>query len=160
MGTTSQIAAVFGLLILTTSFALADDSAKEQSLADAVKTFNEKALRSRIGKVQPPLTEDEVIAAILGWKNEQPKASKAYYDVIQKVAHTRTLPPNANLSFFASYSDGKGYHFDVWWIDISIEKKVDRFEGYGYRLREKWLRARPTTPFDAQLIRLFTRNRG
>ena len=33
-------------------------------LAEAIKKFNERAALDRIGREQPPLTEDEVVAAI------------------------------------------------------------------------------------------------
>jgi hypothetical protein len=47
---------------------LAQESAAEpRPLADAIADLNAKAEKDAIGRLQPPLTEAEVVAAIRGW---------------------------------------------------------------------------------------------
>ena len=97
-----------------------------------------------------------MIAAILGWTNERTKAHEVYYKTIQKIARTRTLPPYAKLKSIQNYSDSNGRRFDVWWVDIAVDQKVDRYHGYGYRLRERWIRVHP--PGDTSVFTL--QNKG
>src|SRR5688500_12082359 len=53
------------LLCLGTVGLSAED--EPRTLAEAIKTFNAQAAEHAVGKTQPPLTEEEVVAA-LRWK--------------------------------------------------------------------------------------------
>ncbi|MCH8277858.1 MAG: hypothetical protein IIC12_02880 [Proteobacteria bacterium] len=64
---TATCIAVFGAFIAASAFALQDDATEAISLKASVENFNQKARSHAIGKTQPPLTEDEVVAAIRGW---------------------------------------------------------------------------------------------
>lgn len=133
---------------LAATFAIASETRKPTTLADAVEAFNQKAEQNATGKAQLPLTEDEVIAAIFQWTNEHPKAAKAHYEAIQEIARTKMLPPNASLSFTARFENGKGRQFDVWWIDLTVDEKVEGSDGYTFRLRERWIRCLPSSRAD------------
>jgi beta-lactamase regulating signal transducer with metallopeptidase domain len=123
---------------------VADAGAKP--LAEAVKEFNAKAQSNPIGRSQPPLTEDEVIAAITGWQRDEGIVSDEVYAIYQKIAETRTLPAEATLDSTTSWVM-PSRSFDVWWIDLVV--KNTPISGYAHRIRDVKLRSRPLTPEEA-----------
>ncbi len=90
------------------------------SVDDAVKEFNTRAQRDPIGEKQPPLTAEEVIAAIRGWDREKEPIDGAAYEKIKKIADTGRMPRGAFLRFIPGWLAYKGYDIDVWWIDLQI----------------------------------------
>ena len=72
---------------------------KEVTLPEAVKGFNRRAQEDATGKTQPPLTEDEVVAAIRGWDREEEPVTDDVYQAYQAIAETRKLPEGATLNF-------------------------------------------------------------
>jgi hypothetical protein len=117
-----------------------------QSLADAVQGFNARAKSNPIGKDEPPLTEDEVVAAIRGWIREQSPATDQVYSIYQAIADQRRLPTAAALDFCTSWTGHNAHHFDVWWIDLSIRTpETPNSLGYNLRIRDRKLRCRPMT---------------
>jgi hypothetical protein len=113
-----------------------------ESLRDAVAAFNERARNDETGKQQPPLTEEEVVAAIRGWIRERVKASGEVYAAYQRIADTGRLPEGAELDFTTGWVGFRGYDFDVWWIDLTI--RTGPASGYTYRIRDRKLRCRPS----------------
>jgi hypothetical protein len=112
------------------------------SLSDAVKAFNQRAAADAIGKNQPALTDDEVVAAIRGWIREQgPAASDEVYKIYQTIADTKKLPEGASLTFLTRWPGFNNYDFDVWWIDLEI--KTGPRSGYSFRIRDRKLRCWP-----------------
>ena len=94
--------------IVAVSLALMCQTAASQEslpLADAIKAFNEKAAEHPIGKEQPPLTEEEAIAAIRAWEHAKSKwpMSDEQYKVFKNIAESRTLPPNASFYWETGY---------------------------------------------------------
>ena len=77
---------------------------QETTLAQAVREFNEKAKENPVGKSQPVLTEDEVVAAIRGWIRDRITAKDDVYGAYQKIAHTRSA--GAELSFTTAGFNG------------------------------------------------------
>jgi len=124
--------------------------AQPRSLSDAVKEFNWKAQTDPIGKGQPLLTEDEVVAAIRGWIREQMPAPDAVYNAFQQVAETKRLPPTAKMDFTTGWHGYKGFHFEVWWIDLTLTEGSKH--GYTYRLRDRKIRCRPINASDDALV--------
>src|SRR5262245_61220186 len=114
---------------------------KVVTLAEAVKEFNRRAQDNATGKTQPPLTEDEAVAAIRGWIREQVPATDEVYKAYQTIADTKKLPEGATLTFTTRWSGFNGYEFDVWWVDLNIRTGADT--GYTFRLRDQKLRCRP-----------------
>jgi RNA polymerase sigma factor (sigma-70 family) len=75
-----------------------DDFGSERPLADAIRKFNERAKEDPIGKEQPPLTVDEVVAAIHSWPNfqsERKPAANLLHSALSRVADSRKLPPGS-----------------------------------------------------------------
>jgi hypothetical protein len=118
-----------------------DEKAKTVTLAEAVKEFNQRAGSDETGKAQPPLTEDEVVAAIRGWIREQLPAPDDVYGVYQTIAGTKKLPEGAKLTFTTKWSGFNKHEFDVWWVDLHITLGLGT--GYGFRIRDQKLRCRP-----------------
>lgn len=109
-----------------------------RSLADAISELNAKAKQDPIGASQPPLTAEEVTAAILGWDRDRFPVSDSVYDAFRKVAETRRLPLGAELDFLTScYGCGEDGEYDIegWWIGLNVER-------YRYLVRETKIRAR------------------
>ena len=91
------IAAISILTLLSAGVLIPDWVAAQDdsttSLGNAVEAFNERASANAIGKHQPPLTEDEVVASIWGWiRDYGPPVSDHVYAIFQKIAETRKLP--------------------------------------------------------------------
>ena len=135
------IAAVAAVLFLAGNSLAGDDKPKAITLAEAVKEFNQRAQNAATGKTQPPLTEDEAVAAIRGWIRERVPATDDVYQVYQTIADTRMLPEGATLRFTTGWSGFNGHDFDVWWVDLNI--KTGPNTGYTFRLRDQKLRCRP-----------------
>jgi len=118
---------------------------KEVTLAEAVKGFNRRAQEDATGKTQPPLTEDEVVAAIRGWDREEEPVTDDIYTAYQAIADTRKLPARAALYFITRcWGLNDPYEFDVWWINLEIWTGPDM--GYAFRIRHQMLRSRPAGP--------------
>jgi hypothetical protein len=111
----------------------------EIKLSDAVADFNRKASSERIGKTQPALTEDEVVAAIRCWDRKRYSVSDEVYSLYLRIADTRMMPKNAMLSY-TSGLESDGYHFEVWWIYLDVTLASDT--GFSYRLRSQIIRCR------------------
>ena len=141
--------AVLGAIIAASAFAVQNDTAKAVSLKKSVADFNQKSLADPIGKSQPPLTEDEVVAAIRGWIPEHtPGVTDDVYNQFQKIAESNELPEGAELSFCPGWSGYRGYSFKVWWIDLSI--KTSGSAGYTFRIRDQKISSRKMTPDELQ----------
>ena len=133
------------LASVLTAFAAFGNAADEpRPLVDAIADFNSRAAEDEIGKVQPPLSEAEVIAAIRGWIRERTPVDDETYLAFQSIATTGLLPDRANLRFITRWTGYNGYDFDVWWVDLTImtgEKK-----GYTFRIRDQKIASRPAAP--------------
>lgn len=121
-------------------------------LADAVAEFNAQAAQDPIGKDQPPLTEDEVIASLRGIIRERTPMTDDVYNALQKVAVTRMLPAKAKLDFTTGWSGHNGFVFTVWWADLSI--MTGEKTGYTYRLRDRMIASRLLTDRERERLKV------
>jgi hypothetical protein len=141
-----------GFVALAISNFAADQPRDHSStlLDDAVKAFNDSRQAQISGKNQPPLTEDEVVAAIRGWVREYaPPATDEVYEAFQTIAETRVLPRVAKIQATSGWQGYRGFHFDVWWIDLTIP--TDKL-GYTFRIRSQTIGSRPLTEKEQQRI--------
>ena len=110
-------------------------------LAAAIKAFNETYSSHPIGKDQPPLTEDEVVAAIRWWgtkRNDAP-VTEAEFHEFQKIADTRMLPEKAEFELLTSFRPADQLEFDAW----SVRIRMPGGRGtYAYVIRDRWIRSR------------------
>src|SRR5690606_20923844 len=88
-------------------------------LAAAIAGFNRQ--HSVIaGLPQPPLTEEEVVAAILHWKTRRDDApvSNKDFATFQAVAETRQLPEDMRLEVIPEFVQAKGSRLFIWSVRI------------------------------------------
>src|SRR5262245_13751413 len=78
--------------------ALGKAADQPRPLEVAVSEFNLRQLEHSRGKLQPPLTTDEVVAAIRGWIRERAPVSDEIYETFQEIAKIGELPPRATLT--------------------------------------------------------------
>ena len=97
------------------------DELKPRSLAEAVAAFNKEAKESPTGELQPPITEQETLAAIakfieLEHIEEPAKAT------LREISKTKSLPANAYFRRFTRFDDEQQMH-GVWWVRLVVEGK-------------------------------------
>lgn len=115
-------------------------------LSQAVKQFNERAMKNKTGKAQPALTEDEVVACVRSWIQHS-SLTNEILSRYQQIADKKILPRDFSLDFHTEMTSDP-YHFDVWWIDLDL-KLPKGSDGLSYiyscRLRDRKLRCRLLT---------------
>jgi hypothetical protein len=118
-----------------------------QLLGDAVTRFNSRAAADPVGKGEPPLTEEEVIAAIRGWiPAYTPPVDPEMLKRFERIAADGKLPPGADFSFTTRWTGYNGYYFDVWWVDLTLRSPAGEVVGgYTYRIRDRKIRSGPMT---------------
>ncbi|MBN1590857.1 MAG: hypothetical protein JW888_15195 [Pirellulales bacterium] len=111
----------------------------EKRLSDAVAAFNEKARHDRIGAVQPPLTEAEVVAAIR-WAGLQEVSwfSPEECREFKKIAESRLLPAGAQLEVIKSFEPGGPYRFTAWSIRLTrTAAMANGAKGWSFLIRHR-----------------------
>ena len=127
-------------------------------LAAAIAKFNAQAAADPIGKDQQPLTEDEVIAAILlSDKSAFPEASPELYERFRKIADTRELPADAQFESLNGIDPGGDFVYDVWHVRIMFPK--EQGGTYSFTVRRSAVRARPVAEAAAELEDAITGHR-
>lgn len=122
---------------------------KEISVTDAVAVFRKAVECSEEAKSQPPLTVDELIAAIRDWDctKEKDAANKKVCADAWKITETGKMPKGA----FIDYNDGLGGE------EYPRGKKgyqVKTYEIYLYLWLDKYRRDMRDEPLYSHLIRL------
>jgi hypothetical protein len=112
------------------------------SLASAVKHFNAGHSRAD-GKKQPPLTEDEVVAAIIHRQalRDDEDVSDSLFDRFQNIARTRHLPDGATLEVIPTFGVEGGSTYTIWSIRLTMlqdEPGKERWT-YGFKIREQFV---------------------
>jgi len=111
------------------------------SLAQAIETFNAEAAADPVGRAQPPLTEEEVVAAIRAAKPEKDSAVfEELFRALKRIAETRVLPPKAEFATMTLWDPGEAFVYDVWWVRIEMPKEDGG--GYSMPIRERRIRSR------------------
>lgn len=108
---------------------------QDTPLSDAIAAFNKKALNDPIGAKQPPLTMDEVVAAILLWERSADiLVSDDLFASFKRIAETKSLPTTAEFARLTGYDRGSQV-FDVW----SVRVRMKRADGssYEFLIRER-----------------------
>lgn len=145
MRTITTCVALLTISVSASVLAVQDTPSQSNSLKAAVAEFNKKSSSHSIGKTQPPLTEAEVVAAIRGWiPKTTPGVTDEVFEQFQEIAESETLPDGAELSFCPGWRGYRGFHFTVWWIDLSI--KTGEKTGYTFRIRDQKIASRKMTP--------------
>jgi serine/threonine protein kinase len=111
-------------------------------LSAAIKRFNETNFRVD-SKKQPPLTEEEVIAAILHQhtRRDEYDVSDSLFKRLQSIADTRVLPEDASLEVIPKFgTEGETMH-TIWSVRVKLVQDEAGREGwtYAFILREQFL---------------------
>ncbi len=96
------------------------------SLAEAVGVFNYLAERDAVGKTQPPLTEDEVIAA-LRWSLLDPRklpVSDKTLQALRKITESHELPPGFELEVLTGFEPNNRMEVTKWSVRLRIPAKL------------------------------------
>ena len=130
------------VLLIGFCFAVPRNSvAEETPLSDAVSTFNKKALSDPIGKGQPPISVEEVVAAVLLWeRGPESPVSDELLQSFKRIAESKTLPENSNFESLNGYDRGGAHVFDVWSVRIRMER--DDGSSYAFVIRERVVASR------------------
>ena len=118
------------------------EEAKGTPLAAAIKRFNETNFRVD-GKKQPPLTEDEVIAAILHQQTRRDEfdVSDALFERLQNIARRRILPEGAVIEVIPTFGTEDSSIHNIWSVRVKLIQDEAGREGwtYAFILREQFL---------------------
>ncbi|MEZ6040043.1 MAG: DUF1559 domain-containing protein [Planctomycetaceae bacterium] len=114
------------------------------SLNEAVAAFNGMAGENAVGRKQPKLTADEVVASIRNWIDRN-KGNAATRKELQQIIDTQTLRAGHQLSFTSRYVS-EGHVFDVWEIGFGDDASVPWL-----RIRDVLLASRPKTQQEREL---------
>ena len=139
-----------GLCVLT-ALALADvgqSTAAEaptdpsRSLAAPVSAFNAQSAQDPIGRLQAPLTEEELVAAIRSEVSHRrardPRDEKVA--ALVKIAETRQLADGWKISADRVLLSCERFAFEVW--SVTLDLRGEQGYVYPFRVRERMLRAR------------------
>ena len=113
------------------------------SLVDAIATLNGLTEGHPIGRDQPSITVDEVIAAIQRYSATAKKVPADKKDKLLAVAETLTLNSGDRLRFSTVLWAGDIY-VTVWSIDLFVG-------GHKLRIRDRTLSFRPQTEMEKQM---------
>ncbi len=121
------------------------EESKGTPLAAAIKRFNATNFRAD-GKKQPPLTEEEVVAAILHQQSRRDEhdVSDALFDRLQGIARTRVLPEGATLEVISSFGTTGQSNYTIWSVRVKLVQDEAGREGwtYAFMLREQFVSVR------------------
>ncbi|MEQ8787753.1 MAG: protein kinase [Pirellulaceae bacterium] len=96
------------------------DSTAGRSLIDAVRAFNEQYADHPIGRTQPPLTDDEVVAC-LRWKlgeAERLGEDSGFLRAVEEIVEQQQLPPGWRLNASTALDGVDGERFEAWVIRL------------------------------------------
>ncbi len=99
----------------------------------AIKRFNARYNQAD-GHKQPPLTENEVVAAIVHHqaKRDEADVSDALFEKFQQIARTRYLPEGASLEVIPTFGAEGGSTYSIWSVRIRMLQDEAGKEGWTY----------------------------
>jgi hypothetical protein len=121
---------------------------KATPLSQAVAEFNERARRTQVGKTQPPLTVEELLAAIRDWNPDEDAIEPAMFAELQRAAKSGMMPKGAYLNYNSGTLARNGYDIDAWniYLRVGLDKYADDLVGvpaYMVLIRRQYIASRP-----------------
>ncbi len=99
--------------------------AKYMPLTDALAAFNASAVEDSVGRLEPPLTEAEVLAAI---RRQLPtlmsSPDREAHPIYLRIAETKMVPRTASFRLMSSYTKGE-VTTAVWWVNLNVVTDED-----------------------------------
>lgn len=112
-------------------------AAKEQSALDrAVDEFNAKAGKDPTGKFEPPLTTEEVVAAIRSWDRASIPIDDEKFALFDQIAKTGHMPIGTTIGYTTRWLTPE-FNYHVWWVDLNV--MTDANQGFTFRMRARTL---------------------
>lgn len=110
-------------------------------LLEAIQTFNAESKDDPIGRLQSPLTEEEVIAAIRSWEpGGNSPVSNALLARFKEISVSKELPEGAAFETLTGYDPGGEHVFDVWSVRIRLERADG--SSFAFQIRERMIASR------------------
>ena len=109
-------------------------------LEAAITEFN--AMHNEVeGLRQPPLTLQEVLAAILDWKSRRSDApvDDKTFAKFQEIALRHQLPTGTKLEAIPTFETETGDTFKIWSVRISMPQVAKPNQTYAFTIREQHL---------------------
>ncbi|WP_182867909.1 serine/threonine-protein kinase [Rhodopirellula sp. JC639] len=109
-------------------------------LAAAITEFN--AMHHSVdGKRQPPLTVDEVLAAIVDWNSRRNEASvdNKTFASFQEIALTHQIPDGAKLAVIPSFGSLDGDTFRIWSVRIVMPQVAKPGHTDAFLIRQQYI---------------------
>jgi hypothetical protein len=91
-------------------------------LVDAIRDFNKQAAKDPIGKAQPPLTEDEVVAFIRWTARRVLEFSDDERQQFRDIAEKGFLPPGWRFESVTNLGGGDRDTFRVWSVGLNVDR--------------------------------------
>ncbi len=111
-------------------------------LRAAIKRFNARFNQAN-GVKQPPLTENEVVAAIVHHQTKRDEAdvSDSLFEKFQQIAKTRYLPEGVSLEVIPTFGVEGGSTYTIWSVRIKMFQDEPGKEGwtYAFEIREQFV---------------------
>jgi serine/threonine protein kinase len=118
------------------------DEFKGTPLSASIKRFNATNFRTD-GKKQPPLTEEEVIAAIMHQQTRRDEydVSDSLFERLQDIARTRILPEGTTLEVIPTFGTEGDTTYTIWSVRVKLVQDEAGREGwtYAFILREQFV---------------------
>jgi len=124
-------------------------------LAEAVAIFNQRASEDSVGKDQPPLTPDAVIAAIR-WEmlhREKLLVSDDTFRILGEIVDHASLPKGFELEKVRGYEPNDRFTFDVWSVRLRIPGGTLPGGTTCIKIQEKMIHSRVIGDEERQIIR-------
>ena len=97
----------------------------EIPLTQAVDDFNKMAQCHTLGKTQPSLTVEELLAAIRSCNRFEEKTEPWVFETYQKISKTEMLPKGTYIDYGQGYINLNGYDIRAWSIILYVG--LDRY---------------------------------
>jgi tRNA A-37 threonylcarbamoyl transferase component Bud32/signal peptidase I len=129
------------------------DADRSIALDAAVGAFNARNHLEAVAAGQPPLTDEEVLAAIDRSLKDRSKVfvTDATFTALGRVPKTRVLPPGFELELLTSYEDDKTAT-DVWSVRLTIPSSAGSGSTTSIAIREVRLGTRTFGPEERKVI--------
>ena len=122
------------------------DDLQSRSLTAAIATFNAEAKQSPIGRMEAPVSPEEILEAITTFV-EQQHVPDPVKDVLRQVTTSMTLPANCYLRRFTRFDDEQRMN-GVWWVRLVVE--APSLPVYSVPIRTQQVYSRPYTQMERQ----------
>lgn len=144
------------LVLLGPAVSSAGPDAASRPLGDAIREFNARAAGQPNGRDQPPLTEEEVVAAIrfgMLVDRENVPVNDAEAAALLEVAEMLRLPAGWEFEVLTGFRPNDEVEFEAWSVRIVFPRIGGNSDyTYAFVIRDRWLRSTRIGPEERKVI--------